>query len=90
MCIRDRFYVYAYAFGELFTQSLFAVRERFGADFEPMYLDVLRAGGSKTAVELMAPFDLDPRSATFWDSGIAGSIQTWLDEAESLSAKMGV
>ena len=84
------FYVYAYAFGELFTQSLFAVRERFGADFEPMYLDVLRAGGSKTAVELMAPFDLDPRSATFWDSGIAGSIQTWLDEAESLSAKMGV
>src|SRR5690606_13832759 len=31
------FYVYAYAFGELFTQSLYAVREQFGSDFEAMY-----------------------------------------------------
>ena len=27
-------YVYAYAFGELFTQSLFARRAEIGADFE--------------------------------------------------------
>ena len=84
------FYVYAYAFGELFTQSLFAVRERFGSDFEPMYLDVLKAGGSKSAVELMAPFDLDPRDSAFWNNGITGSISTWLDEAEALSKKMGI
>ena len=55
------FYVYAYAFGELFTQSLFARKDDFGAEFEGMYLDLLRAGGTRNAVELMAPFGLDPR-----------------------------
>ncbi len=84
------FYVYAYAFGELFTQSLFARKDEFGDDFEPMYLDLLRAGGSKNAVELMAPFGLDPRNADFWRQGIRSSITSWLDEAERLSAELGV
>ena len=84
------FYVYAYAFGELFTQSLFAARERFGGDFEPMYVDLLRAGNTKDAVALMKPFDLDPRDEAFWRGGIAASITTWLDEAEAISARMGV
>ncbi len=84
------FYVYAYAFGELFTQSLFAVQDDFGDDFEAMYLNLLRAGGSQSAVELMAPFELDPRDPSFWRKGIEGSIKTWLDEAEAISAKMGV
>jgi oligoendopeptidase F len=84
------FYVYAYAFGELFTQSLFAVQERFGADFESMYLDLLRAGGSKSAVELMEPFGLDPRDPSFWKNGILGSVKVWLDEAEEISGRMGI
>jgi oligoendopeptidase F len=84
------FYVYAYAFGELFTQSLFAVQDRFGTDFEPMYLDLLKAGGTKSAVELMQPFGLDPRDPTYWVSGIQGSIGRWLDQAEAISAKLGV
>lgn len=84
------FYVYAYAFGELFTQSLYAVQDELGERFEGMYLDLLRAGGSKSAVELMAPFGLDPRDPEFWRRGIAGSVQTWLDEAEAISARLGV
>jgi oligoendopeptidase F len=84
------FYVYAYAFGELFTQSLYACKDDFGDDFEGMYLDLLRAGGSKNAVELMAPFGLDPRDADFWRRGIDASITTWLDEAEAISERMGV
>jgi oligoendopeptidase F len=84
------FYVYAYAFGELFTQSLYASKDRFGDAFEPMYLDLLRAGGSKNAVELMQPFELDPRDPAFWRQGIEGSIALWLDEAEQLSRDMGV
>ena len=84
------FYVYAYAFGELFTQSLFAVQSDLGDRFEGMYLELLRAGGSKSAVELMEPFGLDPRDPEFWRRGIAGSVQTWLDEAEAISARMGV
>ncbi|HUH04042.1 MAG TPA: M3 family oligoendopeptidase [Kofleriaceae bacterium] len=79
------FYVYAYAFGELFTQSLFAIRERFGAEFEPMYLELLRAGGTKSAVELMKPFGLDPTSPAFWQNGVTGSVARWLDEAERIT-----
>ncbi|HTK98392.1 MAG TPA: M3 family metallopeptidase [Pseudomonadales bacterium] len=84
------FYVYAYAFGELFTQSLFARRDDFGKDFEPLYLDLLRAGGSQSAVELMAPFGLDPRDPAFWRRGIEASVSNWLDQAEVISARMGV
>lgn len=84
------FYVYAYAFGELFTQSLYAVRGRFGTEFESMYLSLLRAGGSQDAVALMKPFGLDPRDPSFWRQGILGSVCEWLDEAESISASMGV
>ncbi len=84
------FYVYAYAFGELFTQSLFARRSDFGSEFEPLYLSLLRAGGSQSAVELMAPFGLDPRDPAFWRRGIEASVATWLDEAEVISARMGV
>jgi oligoendopeptidase F len=84
------FYVYAYAFGELFTQSLYAVQGELGERFEGMYLDLLRAGGSKNAVELMAPFGLDPRDPQFWRRGIEGSVKAWLDEAEEISKRMGV
>ncbi|MEM7364902.1 MAG: M3 family metallopeptidase [Pseudomonadota bacterium] len=84
------FYVYAYAFGELFTQSLFACRDEIGEDFEAMYLDLLRAGGSKDAVALMQPFGLDPRDPSFWRMGIRHSIASWLDEAETISEGLGV
>lgn len=84
------FYVYAYAFGELFTQSLYAVQGELGDKFEGMYLELLRAGGSKDAVQLMAPFGLDPRDPQFWRRGIEGSVKQWLDEAEAISARMGV
>ena len=67
---------------------MFAVKEQFGDKFEGMYLDLLRAGGSKSAVELMEPFGLDPRDPTFWRAGISGSIQRWLDEAETISKRM--
>ena len=84
------FYVYAYAFGELFTQSLYAKKDEFGDRFEPLYLDLLRAGGTKNAVELMAPFGLDPREPDFWRNGIQVSAAKWLDEAERISAELGV
>ncbi len=79
------FYVYAYAFGELFTQSLYAVKDQFGDDFEPMYLDMLRSGGTKDAVALMKPFGLDPKNPEFWKKGIEESLGKWLDEAECIS-----
>ena len=84
------FYVYGYAFGELLTQSLYAQRERLGAKFEPLYLDLLRSGSTKDVMELLAPFDLDARSEDFWKDGITGSLGALIEEAEQLSRAMGV
>jgi oligoendopeptidase F len=84
------FYVYGYAFGELLTQSLYAQRERLGAAFEPLYLDLLRSGSTKNVVELLAPFGLDARNEAFWKDGILGSLGALIEEAEQLSREMGV
>ncbi|MFZ2619582.1 MAG: M3 family metallopeptidase [Alphaproteobacteria bacterium] len=82
------FYVYAYAFGELFTQGLYAVKDQFGPKFEPMYLDLLRAGGTKDAMQLMQPFGLNPKDPQFWVRGIEVSAGKWIKEAEALSKKL--
>ena len=78
------FYVYGYAFGELLTQSLYARRKDLGDRFEPLYLDLLRAGGTKDAVQLIAPFGLDPTKETFWSDGIHVSLEALIEEAERL------
>ena len=82
------FYVYAYAFGELLTQSLYAYKDQV-PNFEEKYLDLLRAGGTKDAVELLKPFGLDPTDPNFWVQGIRASMGQWMDEAEKLSADLG-
>lgn len=84
------FYVYSYAFGEMLTQSLYAVKDRYGEKFEPMYLDLLRAGGTKNAEELLKPFGLDPNDPKFWSDGIASSFGSMLDAAERLCKETGV
>jgi oligoendopeptidase F len=83
------FYVYSYAFGELLTHSLYAKRARLGAKFEPLYLELLRAGGTKNAVELLKPFGLDPRDPNFWSEGIQISLGAMIDEAEKLARELG-
>lgn len=81
------FYVYAYAFGELLTQSLYAQKDNV-KDFEEKYIELLRAGNTKDAVELLKPFGLDPTDPAFWRSGIEASIGQWLKDAEVLSDKL--
>ena len=77
------FYVYAYSFGELFTQSLFAIKGKT-KNFEKLYLEMLSSGSTKDAVSLMKPFGLNPNDSKFWKQGIDVSIKKWLDEAEIL------
>jgi oligoendopeptidase F len=79
------FYVYGYAFGELLTQSLFAQCRRLGAEFEPLYLELLRSGATRNVVELLAPFGLDARSDAFWKDGIKISLGALIEEAEQMS-----
>jgi oligoendopeptidase F len=84
------FYVYAYAFGELLTHSLYAQRERLGARFEPLYLDLLRSGATKNVVELLSPFGLNPMKEDFWVEGMNSTLGTLLEQAEQLSRTLGV
>lgn len=80
------FYVYGYAFGELLTQSLYAQQTRLGSRFEPLYLDLLRSGATKSVFDLLSPFGLNPTDETFWGEGIRVSLETMIAEAEELAA----
>ncbi len=77
------FYVYAYAFGDLLVSALMEKRREDPAAFAPLYEQLLAAGGSKTYVEALAPFGLDPRSKSFWAAGVS-RLERLVDEFEAL------
>jgi oligoendopeptidase F len=77
------FYVYAYAFGNLLVEALMEARGRDPQSFAPLYEDLLAAGGSRTYVEALRPFGLDPRQKSFWDCGCA-RLERLVDEFEAL------
>ena len=79
------FYVYAYAFGDLLVSALMEKRQADPAGFAPLYEALLSAGGSKTYVEALQPFGLDPREKSFWAQGCA-RLERLIDEFEALGA----
>lgn len=83
------FYVYSYAFGNELVDSLYARRGDLGDRFEPLYLDLLRSGGTRDAVELLRPFGLDPTAPDFWEKGIDAGLGEIVLRAETLARKLG-
>ena len=77
------FYVYAYAFGDLLVSALMEKRREDPQAFAPLYEALLSAGGSKTYVEALSPFGLDPRRKSFWAQGCA-RLERLVDEFEAL------
>ena len=77
------FYVYAYAFGDLLVRALMEKRREDPVAFAPLYEDLLAAGGTKTYVEALAPFGLDPRQKEFWAAGCR-EIARLVEEFEAL------
>ena len=77
------FYVYAYAFGDLLVSALMEKRREDPAAFAPLYEELLSAGGTKTYVEALAPFGLDPREKSFWAAGCQ-QLERLVDEFEAL------
>ena len=67
--IHSPFYVYAYSFGELLVMSLYRMALDEGPAFEPKYIELLRAGGSKSPHDLMSGVGIDLRSRDFWLGG---------------------
>jgi oligoendopeptidase F len=80
------FYVYAYAFGELLTLSLYERWKRQGPEFAERYVELLRLGGSRSPEELMATVGVDLRSREFWQGGF-DAIEGLLARFEELAAR---
>jgi len=67
--VHSPFYVYAYAFGDLLVGALMETRRKDPEAFTPLYRELLAGGGTKTYVEALAPFGLNPRDPAFWSIG---------------------
>ena len=80
-------YVYAYAFGYLFSLAIYGrYRDEGDALVEPI-LDLLRAGGSAPPAELAARVGFDVEDPGFWATGL-DAIATLVDEAEALAGEI--
>jgi oligoendopeptidase F len=75
-------YVYAYAYGQLLALSIYKRYVDEGESFVPSYLELLRAGGSKSPEELGRIVGIDLADPGFWDSGLA-LVEAQLEEAET-------
>jgi oligoendopeptidase F len=77
------FYVYAYAFGDLLVRGLMEKRREDPVAFAPLYEDLLAAGGTRTYVEALKPFGLNPREKAFWAAGMS-QLERLVDEFDEL------
>ncbi|CAN5357452.1 M3 family oligoendopeptidase [soil metagenome] len=80
--VHSPFYVYAYAFGDLLVAALMETRRKDPAAFKPLYRELLAGGGTKTYVEALAPFGLNPRDPAFWSIG-CGRLERLVDQFEA-------
>jgi oligoendopeptidase F len=81
-------YVYAYAYGHLLALSVYRRYEEEGEGFVSSYLDLLRAGGSRSPEELGAIVGVDLTDPAFWDSGL-DLIERQLEAAERAAEEAG-
>jgi oligoendopeptidase F len=81
-------YVYAYAYGQLLALSVYARYQAEGDAFVPAYLDLLRAGGSRSPEDLAAIVGCDLADPGFWDAGLA-IIEDQLVAAEDAARAAG-
>ena len=77
------FYVYAYAFGDLLVRGLMEKRREDPKAFAPLYEKLLAGGGTRTYVEALAAFGLNPREKAFWAAGVK-QLERLVDEFEAL------
>ncbi len=82
-------YVYAYAYGYLFSLAIFRRYEREGDAMVEPYFDLLRAGGSRPPEELAALVGLDLADPALWADGLA-AVDEILAEAEALAGELGL
>jgi oligoendopeptidase F len=82
-------YVYAYAYGYLFSLAIYRPYVQEGDAMVEPYLELLRAGGSRSPEELARIVGLDLTDPAIWASGI-DALSEELDEAERLAGEIGL
>ena len=63
-------YVYAYSFGQLLALSVYRLYEEQGSEMTADYIEMLRAGGSRSPEDLAAIVGVDLGDPGFWDAGL--------------------
>ncbi|MEX1141319.1 MAG: M3 family oligoendopeptidase [Thermoleophilaceae bacterium] len=81
-------YVYAYAYGNLLALSVYRRYEEEGDAFVPSYLELLKAGGSRSPEDLGTIVGVDLTDPGFWASGL-DLIERQLAAAEQAAAEAG-
>ncbi len=80
------FYVYAYAFGELATLSLYEKYLENPTTFPKKYMEFLSAGASLAPEELFKTVDVDLKKEDTWQMGFK-YISTLIDKVETISQR---
>ena len=75
-------YVYAYAYGQLLALSIYKRYIDEGSSFVPSYLELLRAGGSRSPEQLGQIVGIDLADPGFWDNGL-DLVEAQLEDAEA-------
>jgi oligoendopeptidase F len=81
-------YVYAYAYGQLLALSVYERYEHEGAEMVPRYLQMLRAGGSRSPQQLGAIVGVDLADPGFWQAGL-DLVERQLQQAEDAARASG-
>jgi oligoendopeptidase F len=81
-------YVYAYAYGHLLALSVYRRYEEQGEGFVASYLELLRAGGSRSPEDLGRIVGVDLTDPGFWSSGL-DLIERQLEAAERAAEESG-
>lgn len=83
--VKYRFYCYSYAFGQLLVYALYQQYKEEGESFVPKFLDVLSAGGSAPAGQILARVGVDIKDPHFWEKGLK-LLEKMLEEFEAAVA----
>lgn len=67
--VKYRFYCYSYAFGQLLVYALYRKYQAEGPAFVPQILELLAAGGSAPAPEILKRLGVDIQDPGFWQGG---------------------
>ena len=80
-------YVYAYAYGQLLALSVYERYVEQGSEFAERYLELLRAGGSRSPEQLGEIVGIDLSDPDFWDRGL-DLLERRLEAAEAAAAAL--